>query len=127
MLQEFSHITQKSFEDTITDLKEALMQAKFGTLCQINMHEKFKDKGIEFDGRITILEICNPFEAFAAINIHPQAIYFLPCKFIVKEKNGVGVIEMVKPSSLMNLLEEPRLVELAIKVETALITAALTV
>lgn len=127
MLQEFIHITQKSFEDTIIDLKEALMQAKFGTLCQINMHEKFKDKGIDFHGKITILEICNPFEAFAAINIHPQAIYFLPCKFIVKEKDGVGVIEMVKPSSLMNLLEEPRLVELAIKVETALINAAITV
>lgn len=127
MLQEFIHITQKSFEDTIIDLKEALMQAKFGTLCQINMHEKFKDKGIDFHGKITILEICNPFEAFAAINIHPQAIYFLPCKFIVKEKDGVGAIEMVKPSSLMNLLEEPRLVELAIKVETALINAALTV
>ena len=127
MLQEFRHITQKSFEDTIIDLKEALMQAKFGTLCQINMHEKFKDKGIDFQGKIAILEICNPFEAFAAINIHSQAIYFLPCKFIVKEKDGVGVIEMVKPSSLMNLLEEPRLIELAIKVETALINAALTV
>jgi uncharacterized protein (DUF302 family) len=127
MLQEFKHTTQKSFDDTITDLKEALMSAKFGTLCQINMHEKFKDKGIEFDGKITILEICNPFEAFTAINIHPQAIYFLPCKFVVKESNGFGVIEMVKPSSLMNLLEEPRLIELAVKVETALINAALTV
>lgn len=127
MIQEFRHTTNKSFEVTITDLKEALMQAKFGTLCQINMHEKFKDKGIVFDGKITILEICNPFEAFAAINIHPQAIYFLPCKFIVKETDGVGVIEMVKPSSLMNLLEEPKLIELAEKVETALINAALTV
>ncbi len=127
MIQEFRHTTKKPFETTITDLKDALMLAKFGTLCQINMHEKFKDKGIDFDGKITILEICNPFEAFAAINIHPQAIYFLPCKFIVKEQDGVGVIEMVKPSSLMNLLEEPRLIELAIKVETALINAALTV
>jgi uncharacterized protein (DUF302 family) len=127
MLQEFRHTTQKSFEETIIDLKEALMQAKFGTLCQINMHEKFMEKGIDFDGKIAILEICNPFEAFAAINIHPQAIYFLPCKFIVKEKDSVGVIEMVKPSSLMNLLEDPRLIELAVKVETALINAALTV
>ncbi|PKM68951.1 MAG: hypothetical protein CVU94_05045 [Firmicutes bacterium HGW-Firmicutes-19] len=127
MLKEFSHTTKKSFDDAISDLKEALMSAKFGTLCQINMHEKFKDKGIDFNGKITILEICNPYEAFAAINIHPQAIYFLPCKFVVKESNGVGVIEMVKPSSLMHLLEEPRLVELAVKVETALINAALTV
>ena len=127
MIQEFTHTTKKSFESTITDLKDALMLAKFGTLCQINMHERFKDKGIDFDGKITILEICNPFEAFAAIHIHPQAIYFLPCKFIVREKDGVGVIEMVKPSSLMNLLDEPRLIDLAIKVETALINAALTV
>jgi hypothetical protein len=34
---------------------------------------------------------------------------------------------MIKPSSLMNLLEEPRLIELAIKVETALINVAMTI
>ena len=127
MIQTFTHTTQKTFDQTVTDLKEALMQAKFGTLCQINMHEKFRDKGIEFDGKIAILEICNPFEAFAAISIHPQAIYFLPCKFIVREVNGVGVIEMAKPSALMKLLDNPKLVELAEKVETALISAAVTV
>jgi uncharacterized protein (DUF302 family) len=127
MILEIKHRTTKSFEDTIESLKESLMTAKFGTLCQINMHEKFKDKGIAFDGKITILEICNPFEAFNAINIHPQAIYFLPCKFIVREVDGFGQIEMIKPSSLMSLLEEPRLIELAIKVETALINVAMTI
>ena len=124
MLQEYVKATNKSFELTLSDLKDRLAERKFGVLAAISLSDKFKDKGIEYLGQLTILEVCNPFEAAAALAINPAAAYFLPCKILVREVNGCALIEMAKPSSLIEILHEPKLVDFARKIEDLLIEAA---
>ena len=121
MIQEYSVTTHMSYEQTIKALEEKLAEIKFGVLCKINLPEKFKEKGLEFEGKFTIFEICNPVEAINALEKDPKVAYFLPCKILVHEKDGVGVIGMVKPSSMMSELNDTDLDLLALRIEEKLI------
>jgi len=116
----YTHSSPLSFDQTIETLKTKLADAKFGVLAAIPLSEKFKDKGLAFDSRITILEVCNPFEAYTAIGINPTTVNFLPCKLVVTETQGKVTIPMARPSGLIALLGDPSLQSFALKIETTL-------
>ncbi len=123
MLTEYHYQTNKSFEDTIDALKVLLMERGFGTLCTIPLSEKFNEKNLSFDGKLSILEICNPFEANQILEVNAQALYLLPCKIIVREINNVTTIHMASPTSLASLLNDPQLIEAVQKIESTLLDA----
>lgn len=123
MIKEYHYKTNKSFEDAIEALKASLKQRKFGTLCSIGLSDKFVENNIDYDGKLTILEVCNPLEASEIISINPKALYFLPCKIIVKEVNDITTIEMATPSSLFAMFDSPKLLEIAQRIETIIIEA----
>ena len=90
-----------SFEETIQELTKALSERQFGILSTIPLSEKFVAKGLPFEGRITILDVCNPLEAYKVYSIDPLAVNFLPCKFIVRE-DATGVsVEMIRPTAMI--------------------------
>jgi len=121
MIQEYSRTTNRPYEETITMLKDRLMEDKFGVLIAIDLPQKFKEKGLETTEKFTILEVCNPFEAFKAVGFDPKVAYFLPCKLIVRERDNVGVIEMIRPSSMIAELQNPSLDGFALEIENTLI------
>ena len=121
MIQEYSVTTHMSYEQTVKALEEKLAEIKFGVLCKLNLPEKFKEKGLEFGGKFTILEICNPIEAINALEKNPKVAYFLPCKILIHERDGVGVIGMVRPSSMISELRDVDLDVLAHRIEEKLI------
>jgi uncharacterized protein (DUF302 family) len=123
MIQEFQHKTNKSFEDAIEALKESLMKRKFGTLCSIAMSDKFKEKGINYDGKLMILEVCNPFEASKIISINSKALYLLPCKIIVRETANTTTIQMTTPTSLIAIFDDSQLLEIAKRIESTMVDA----
>lgn len=55
--------TNKNVDEAITSLENNLKEEKFGVLWQLNMQEKLQEKGIDFDQKYHILEVCNPVEA----------------------------------------------------------------
>jgi uncharacterized protein (DUF302 family) len=124
MYLDYVRQTDKSFEDTLEVLKKELADRKFGVLASISLSDKFKDKGLEYNGKLTILEICNPFEASQALSLNPMSVYFLPCKMIVEELNGLTLIKMARPSVLIQILEDQALVSFAQRIEDLLIQAA---
>lgn len=121
MIQEYSKTTTLSYDETLSILKDRLMEEKFGVLIAIDLPQKFKEKGLEYTEKFTILEVCNPFEALKAVNFDPKVAYFLPCKLIVREKDGVGVIEMIRPVSMIAELNNPSLNHFALSIENTLI------
>lgn len=123
MLENYTVISSKSFEETITVLKERLMTSGFGTLCSISLNERFAMKQLDYKDQLMILEVCNPFEAFNALNIDKEVIYFLPCKIIVKQSNDVVSASMIRPTAFMSLLGHESLNEFAQKIENSLIEA----
>lgn len=110
-----------SFEETINQLIKELSEHKFGVLSTIPLSDKFLDKGLEFEGKIRILDVCNPIEAYSVYKIDPLAVNFLPCKFVVREDKGKVTIEMIRPTDLIRLLNNNELTQFALKIENQLL------
>lgn len=123
MLETVTMTSPHFFEETTDALKTAFMSMGFGTLCSISLNERFEAKGLHYDDKITILEVCNPFEALSALTIDPDIAYFLPCKVLIKEVKGEVSVTMIKPTSFITLLDHDHLNEFAIKIEKALLQA----
>lgn len=113
-----------SFDETIEQLTKNLAEEKFGVLSTIPLSEKFRDKGLDFDGRLTILDVCNPIEAFSVYKINPLAINFLPCKFVIREFNRQVTIEMIRPTELITLMPNDALLKFARVIEDKLISVS---
>jgi uncharacterized protein (DUF302 family) len=112
-----------TFDETIDQLTKNLADQKFGVLSTISLSDKFRDKGLEFEGRLTILDVCNPTEAFSVYKINPLAVNFLPCKFVIREANHQVTIEMIRPTELIALMPNVALLKFAQVVENKLILA----
>lgn len=110
-----------TFEATLSQLTQHLADAKFGVLSTIPLSEKFKDKGLTFEGRLVILDVCNPMEAYKVYQIDPLAVNFLPCKFIIREAQGNVSVEMIRPTDLIRLMNNPQLTFFATDIETKLL------
>lgn len=113
--------TEKSIAEAINSLEVNLKEEKFGVLWIFDIKEKLNEKGLEFDKEFKVLEVCNPFEAQRVLIENELAGYFLPCKIVVfndQEKTKIG---MPRPTSLINMLNDETMKELAKDIEERLI------
>ena len=110
------HYTKKvslPLEEAIVQLEEALTGETFGVLWQLDIQKKLQEKGVGFDKKFIILEVCNPQEAKKVLEEENLAGYFLPCKIVVYEESGQTKIGMPKPTTLISMLENDKLKEVA--------------
>lgn len=117
--------SEKGFEETLDSLAENLRAEGFGVLWSFDVGEKLREKGMVFDHRCRILEICNPEKAKAALDINLDAAYFLPCKIVVFEREGAVYMGMIRPSLMMEMLGDQELLTTAHDVERHLKRAIL--
>lgn len=115
--------TNKSFETAVEDLKTSLGKHNFGVLWELNFKEKLKEKGLEFDKNFKVLEVCNPKKAKEVLDKYIEAGYFLPCKMVVYENNGSVFIGMLKPTSLIGMIDNDELSGIAADVEKELMAS----
>jgi uncharacterized protein (DUF302 family) len=101
-------------EGTVARLTEALQAEGFGVLTRIDLHTKIKEKlGKELRPAV-ILGACNPQLAYEAYQQNTDVASLLPCNAVVRDVGGGRVsVELVKPTAMMEILGEPRLVGLA--------------
>lgn len=115
--------TKKSFEEAIQSIIDALKERKFGVLWQLNFKDKMKEHGIDFPNNFVVLEVCNPQKANEVLTKHLDMGYFLPCKMVVYEKDGVTRIGTARPEMLMGMAGYDDLGNVASEVEKILIEA----
>jgi len=113
--------TEKDTETALESLVGALAEKNFGVLWKLDFKEKLAEKGLDFNGKFIILEVCNPVKAKEALEGSVLAGYFLPCKIVVYEQNGQTKIGTVRPSALMDMIEGGFPSELPLAVEKILI------
>lgn len=111
---------QKSFDDAVESLKKKLAENKFGVLWELNFKDKLKEKGLDFESNVKILEVCNPVQAKEVLSRNIEAGYFLPCKMVVYEKEDSVYIGMMKPTELIKMIGNEELIVIAQEVENAL-------
>ncbi len=101
-------------ETAVIKITDALMKEGFGVLTRIDLHTKIKDKLNKMISPTVILGACNPTLAYEAFNSNPDVASLLPCNAVVREiVPGLISIELAKPSALMEILGDKKLIQLA--------------
>jgi uncharacterized protein (DUF302 family) len=113
--------SKKSIVDVISSLEEVLKEEKFGVLWKLNLKEKLQEKGVDLEKEFVVLEVCNPHEAKQVLTKNTLVGYFLPCKIVVYLEGGETKIGIPKPTSLITMLSDSELDEIAKDIEDRLI------
>ena len=113
--------SQKTLDKAIDSIEVALKEEGFGVLWKFNIPETLAKKGVELDKEFMVLEVCNPHEAKRVLSENSLVGYFLPCKIVVYKEQNQTKIGMPKPSSLIGLVSDENLIEVAKDIETRLI------
>jgi uncharacterized protein (DUF302 family) len=113
--------TNKSINEAVTSLEQNLKEEKFGVLWQLDLPAKLHEKGVEsYNNPYRILEVCNPVEAARVLELNELVGYFLPCKIVVYQSNGITKIGLPKPTMMVGMIEDPHLKEIAENIEETL-------
>ncbi len=116
-----SKILPVPFEEALRRTTEALKEAGFGIITEIDVKDTFKKKiGVEFRN-YRILGACNPRLALEALEIEDKAGTMLPCNVVVQEAGpGESEIAAVDPVASMQAIDNPRLRQTALAVRAML-------
>jgi uncharacterized protein (DUF302 family) len=108
------------FDRAVELVTAELKKQGFGILTKIDVKEKFKEKlGIDFQNYV-ILGACNPPLAHKAILAEEDIGLLLPCNVVLYEKDGKTVLDIIKPSTAMGMIENEALNQIATEVEAKL-------
>jgi uncharacterized protein (DUF302 family) len=109
-----------SFTQTVEAVTQELKKEGFGILTSIDVREKFREKlGMDFPYYL-ILGACNPDLAHRAILEEEDIGLLLPCNVVIYDKDGGTVLDVIKPSTAMGMVDNPGLKETAKEVEAKL-------
>jgi uncharacterized protein (DUF302 family) len=121
----FKREISDSFDHAIERAAKALGAEGFGILTRIDMHSKIKEKTGKEIIPTVILGACNPNLAHEAYTANSDVAGLLPCNAVIREiAPGKISLEFTKPTAMMQILGDAKLVNLAreadAKIERAL-------
>ena len=109
-----------AYPETIQRLTELLQTEGFGILNTIDLQAKFKEKLGRDSERYQILGACNPTLAWDAVHAVPEIGVLLPCSVVVRESRGAVLVDIMDPTTVLGLLDHPRITALAQETRTRL-------
>lgn len=117
----FSKVLPLAFEQTVRRTIEALKEAGFGIITEIDVKDTLKKK-INVDFRnYRILGACNPALAYEALQLEDKVGAMLPCNVVVQEiGDGKTEVAAIDPVASMQAIDNPRLLEAAERVRAKL-------
>lgn len=113
--------TQKSIDDTITDLTHNLKEIGFGVLEILDFKKILTDKGVEFADDYKLMEVCNPHLAKQVLEANPDLGLLLPCTIAVYQKDDENFISLARPTSLLSMVSDDNLKISGEEIESGLI------
>ncbi|WP_017471655.1 DUF302 domain-containing protein [Amphibacillus jilinensis] len=119
-MYDYTVTSDKTVEQVYQTLLEALPTIKFGVLWELDLKATLAEKGVNHDQEGLILEVCNPKQAKTLIDENPLAHYFLPCKLVIYQVNGVTKVGMPRPTIQAQMIGDHHLERLAEEIERAL-------
>lgn len=108
-----SRKTDLSFDEAVERAKELLQEAGYGVLAEIDIQAKLKEK-LDVDREpYKILGACNPSLANEGLAAEPELGALLPCNVIVYESEGRTHIAAVEPETMLSVVENEELGQIA--------------
>src|ERR1700751_3835068 len=110
----FEKTITASMEQAEAKVTEVLQAKGFGILTRIDFSCKMKEK-LNKDVRPTvILGACNPALAYEAYSQDKNMLLLVPCNVTLEEISDTQIkVSMIKPTSMLKVLEKPALIEMA--------------
>lgn len=109
-----------SFDDAVQRTRDALSEQGFGVLTEIDvkatLRNKLGEEAAEDVGDYLILGACNPQFAHRAVGVYPQIGVLLPCNVVVRadpDAEGTVIVDAMNPRLMVEVTDEPALVEIA--------------
>lgn len=97
--------SNNSLSITQSKLEESLGIIKFGVLAKLNLGDKMRSKGINYENELIAYEVCNPVHANNILLLDDQLRYILPCKITIQSRNGeitVGMLNFLNFDNILN-------------------------
>jgi uncharacterized protein (DUF302 family) len=117
----YSRTSNQSFDEVVSRLSQEVVEHQFGVIETIDLQQKMNAKGVPFDSRCTIVEVCNPKKAKQVLDENMSLSTALPCRISVYEQSGKVVISTALPTKLLGMYDDSRAMqEVAQEVETTL-------
>jgi uncharacterized protein (DUF302 family) len=114
----FKREINDTFDHAIERATKSLAAESFGVLTRIDMHSKIKEKTGKDIVPTVILGACNPNLAYEAYSANSNIASLLPCNAVIREiEPGKISLEFVRPTSLMKMMGDDKLVEVAIEAD----------
>ncbi len=117
----FSKVLPLAFEQAVRHTTEALAEAGFGIITEIDVKDTLKKKiGVDFRN-YRILGACNPALAYEALQIEDKVGIMLPCNVVVQDVGGGKTeVSAVDPVASMQAIDNPKLRQAAENVQAKL-------
>lgn len=111
---------ERPFDETLVMVKESLGQSGFGVLTEIDLRKTLKAKiDADIDDHV-ILGACNPRFAYRGLQAEASLGLLLPCNVVVRQGDGVTVVEAIDPATMVDLTGNPEMEALSAEVGAAL-------
>ena len=103
--------SDKSFDDAVTDLDQAVKDHGFGVLHVHDLGNTLRSKGIDFGEQCKVFEVCNPVQAAKVLATDMRLNMALPCRISVFTENNQTRIGLIKPEQMLSALSEDQVLK----------------
>ena len=117
----FSTVVDRSYEDAISLVTDALQEEGFGVLTEIDVKATLKKKLDREFRKYAILGACNPPYAYRSLEADLDVGLLLPCNVIVYETDDKrAYIAAINPMSALEVIQSQELKSIAAEVSEKL-------
>ncbi len=112
--------TRKSLGEVRQRFEEAAAERKFAVLGTHDVGERLRAKGLSFERKFYVYEVCNPVAAKKVLDANVRIGTALPCRVTIYTDGADVVLETLKPTTMLAMFGEPTLEETAREIESAI-------
>ena len=112
--------TRKSLGEVRQRFEEAAAENRFAVLGAHDVGERLRAKGLQFDRKFYVYEVCNPVAAKKVLDTNVRIGTALPCRVSIYTDGGEVVLETLKPTAMLAMFGEPSLDATARDIESAI-------
>jgi uncharacterized protein (DUF302 family) len=112
--------TRKPLGEVRQRFEEAAAENRLSILGLHDVGERLRAKGLQFDRKYYVYEVCNPAAAKKVLDTNVRIGTALPCRVSIYTDGGEVVLETLKPTKMLSMFGEPTLDATAREIEAAI-------
>jgi uncharacterized protein (DUF302 family) len=97
--------------------EDAAQARKFGVQAIHNVTATLQGKGLAFERRLYVYEVCSPAAAKKVLDTDVRIATALPCRVSIYVDRDEVVLETLRPTAVLGLFQRPELAATAAEVE----------